>query len=506
MKDGNNVKYVREDAKKMHKLWAHIRMAIEGSRAIKANAEEFVPHPDTTKKGTKEGNDRFKAYIERAVWYGASASTVDGMLGQIFSRDPVFTGPKDRFEMILNDATGGGLSVDQQARDVSEDALSLGRGGLFTDYSYVTTNGVSEAQEQTGEARPYIKFVIAEDLINWRERWVDGAKRLTLVVFREETDADDDGFQIYKDIIWRELRLVEGVYYQRMWREESGQMSFTEWVAPTKADGTTFSEIPFVVFGSKNNDPTIDMPPMRDLVELNIAHFRNSADYEEACFICGQPTLFMSGMSEHWVKNVLKGTVTIGSRDGVPLPTGAQPHMLQAQANTMIKEAMDQKERQMVAIGAKLIDSDKTQRTFGEASMEASAQNSVLSRVSKNVSDAYTKALRWCAEFMGITEKVEYELNSDFDVSKMNPEELAAVISAWQSNGISFTEMRWQLKKGGRAYQEDEEMRDESENGDPLKLDITKPDPNDPSEDPENGQSDPNKNPEEKGAGQGGTE
>ncbi|AUG85452.1 portal protein [Acinetobacter phage SH-Ab 15497] len=506
MRDSNNIKYVREDAKKMHKLWAHIRMAMEGSRAIKDNAKEFVPHPDNTKATTPEGVARYKAYIERAVWYGASANTVDGMLGQIFARDPVFTGPEDKFDMLINDVDGSGLSIHQQARDSAEDALSLGRGGLFVDYSYVTTNGVSEAQEESGEARPYIKFIAAEDILNWRERWVNGAKRTTLLVFREESDADDDGYQIYKEEVWRELRLVDGTYWQRTWRENDGQLYVDDWISPTKADGSQFDEIPFVIFGSKNNDPTIDMPPMRDLVELNIAHFRNSADYEEACFICGQPTLFLSGLTEHWVKNVLGGAVVIGSRDAVPLPVNAKPELLQAEGNGMVKEAMDQKERQMVALGAKLIDSDKTQRTFGEASMEAAAQNSVLSRVSKNVSDAYTKALRWAAMFLGLDEKIEYELNSDFDINKMSPEELAAVISAWQSNAISFTEMRWQIKKGGRAYLEDEDMRNESEQDDPLKLDITKPDPNEDPNASEDDQTDPNDETKEKDAETGGAE
>ena len=157
----------------------------------------------------------------------------------------------------------------------------------------------------------------------------------------------------------------------------------------------------------------------------------------------------------------------------------------------MIKEAMDQKERLMVALGAKLIDSDKTERTLGEVSMEAYSQNSVLSRVSRNVSDAYTKALKWCADFMGVTEEVEYELNTDFDVAKMSPEELTALISAWQSNAISFTEMRWQIKKGGRGYQDDEEMRAENEQEDPLKLDVTQTDPNDPPDDDPNDPNDP---------------
>lgn len=508
MRESNNVKHVKEDVKKITELWSSIRLAVQGGRSIKANAQKFVPHPDPRTKDTREGKDRYAAYIERATWYGATASTVDGMLGQIFARDPVFTGDDAAYAMILEDADGGGVSLCQQAQDCALDVLSLGRGGIFVDFTYIDTNGVSEAQLVAGEARPYIKFFQPENIINWRERWVGNAKKLTLVVILEEADSDDDGFEVYKSQQWRELRLMEGTYWQRIWKEENGALAAGDWVQPTKANGEPFTEIPFAFVGSKNNDSSIDEPPMRDLVEVNIAHFRNSADYEESCFLCGQPTLFMSGLTEHWVKNVLKGTVTMGSRDAVPLPTGAVPTMLQAQPNGMIKEAMDQKERQMVALGAKLIDSDKTQRTLGEVSMESAAQNSVLSRVAKNVSSAYTKALKWVSEFMGKEDhEMAYELNSDFDIAKMSPEELQAVISAWQSNAISFTEMRWQIKRGGRGYMNDDDMRDEQEQEDPLRLDITNSDPNGdagtPNDDTglsDNGQNDQNRTPAEKGA------
>lgn len=499
MKNTPNVKYIREELKKMTAMWRSIRIAILGAEAMRANAKDYVPHPDKTTAETKEGAQRFKDYITRAVWYGATASTVDGMLGQIFARDPVYTGPKNTFDMVLEDVDGAGMSLNQQARDACLDGLSLGRGGLFVDYTYISSGAGSTAEDVArGESRPYIRYYKAEDIINWREKWVNGRKQTTLVVVHEEMDMEDDGYEVTRDHVWRELRLFNGVYYQCIWIERNGELLQGPWVAPTKADGTTFDEIPFSIIGSMNNDFTIDPPPMRDIVEQNIAHFRNSADYEESCFICGQPTLFMSGMTEHWVKNVLDGAVTIGSRSAVPLPTGATPVLLQAQPNTMIKEAMDQKERLMVALGAKLIDSDKTERTLGEVSMEAYSQNSVLSRVSRNVSDAYTKALGWCADFMGVTEEVEYELNTDFDVAKMSPEELTALISAWQSNAISFTEMRWQIKKGGRGYQDDDEMRAENEQEDPLKLDITQIGKSDDDGNSDDDQNDPNNPPAEK--------
>ena len=59
---------------------------------------------------------------------------------------------------------------------------------------------------------------------------------------------------------------------------------------------------------------------MYDLAVLNIAHYRNSADYEESCFVTGQPTVWASGLTEAWVEDVLKGELRLGSFGGIPLP------------------------------------------------------------------------------------------------------------------------------------------------------------------------------------------
>ncbi len=87
-----------------------------------------------------------------------------------------------------------------------------------------------------------------------------------------------------------------------------------------KGNGTNWDRIPFSPIGSENNDPMPDKPPMEDLAHLNIGHYRNSADYEEACFIAGQPTPWASGLTEDWVKDVMKGTMYLGSRGIIPLP------------------------------------------------------------------------------------------------------------------------------------------------------------------------------------------
>jgi hypothetical protein len=144
--------------------------------------------------------------------------------------------------------------------------------------------------------------------------------------------------------------------------------------------------------GSENNDANPDNPNMYDLASLNIAHYRNSADYEEACYIVGQPTPVLTGLTEQWYKDILGGCVNFGSRGGIPLPVGASADLLQASENTMIKEAMEIKERQMVALGAKLVEQKQVQRTAFETKVEATSEGSILSSSAKNVSNAFVWA------------------------------------------------------------------------------------------------------------------
>ncbi len=65
---------------------------------------------------------------------------------------------------------------------------------------------------------------------------------------------------------------------------------------------------------------------------------------------------------------------------------------------------------------------------------------------------------------MGANEdEVAYDLNTDFDIARLAPQDVAQVIASWQSNAITFEEMRDNLKRGGIAYMNDEEAKTEME-------------------------------------------
>ncbi len=168
----------------------------------------------------------------------------------------------------------------------------------------------------------------------------------------------------------------------------------------------------------------------------------------------GQPTPVLTGLTEEWANKVLKGKVKLGSRAAILLPVGGKAELLQADPNVMPKDAMEMKEKQMVAIGAKLIEQAVVQRTATEIGIEEAANTSLLAICAQNVSSAVTQALKWAAKFAGGDDvKVSFELNTNFDITRMDANQQQSLILLWQAGAISKDEVRDNLRRGGIAFQ-----------------------------------------------------
>jgi hypothetical protein len=455
-----NVSYMRPEVVKALPRWDLIADCLEGEDAIKAKADKYLPVPHAEAGGTTQ-DARYASYIMRAVFYGVTARTLTGLVGQVFGRDSVITLPEGLLQLV-EDVEGTGTGLEQQAKKALEYVLSFGRGGLLADYPK-TSGTVTKAQIESGEMRPIIKLYDPRNIINWRTKKVGAKTLLCLVVLRETVDVEDDGFETKTAVAYRILKLTEAnVYTVELYREETNNgktvvVQHEPPITPTKADGSTFNVIPFTFFGPENNDADMDASPLYSMATLNIAHYRNSADYEDACFIAGQPTPVFSGLTEEWVKNVMNGKVFLGSRGGIMLPKDGSATMLQAQPNMMPKEAMDMKEGQMRALGAKLVEERSIRRTATEATQDEAAQTSILSSATKNVTAAYKNALVWAQMFApNAAGEVIFTLNSDFDLSNMTPQERQQLIAEWQAEAITFGEMRSALRRNGVATEDDD--------------------------------------------------
>lgn len=456
-----NVSYMRPEVVNALSRWDLISDCLDGEDAVKAKKDKYLPVPDE-ESGGKVTDPRYKNYLTRAVFYGVTARTLIGLVGQVFGRDSVIEMPTS-MEMMVEDVEGTGTGLEQQAKKALEYTLAYGRGGLLADFPK-TGGVVTRAQMESGEMRPIIKLYDPRNIINWRTRKVGAKTLLCLVVLRETMDVEDDGFETKTAVAYRVLKLDEktNVYSVQVFVEQTvdGKVSISEVgpaVEPTKADGSKFDQIPFTFFGPENNDPDLDSSPLYTMATLNIAHYRNSADFEDACFIAGQPTPVFAGLTEEWVNNVMKGKVYLGSRGGIMLPKDGSAQLLQPSPNSMPKEAMDMKEGQMRALGAKLVEERSIRRTATEATQDEASETSILSSATKNVTAAYQHAIMWAQAFTPEKGEFKFELNSDFDLSNMTPQERQQLIAEWQAEAITWSEMRSALKRARIASEDDAE-------------------------------------------------
>lgn len=469
-----NVTFTLPEVTEMLPKWQLISDCLSGQDAIKHRADKYLPIPNP--EDTSAANmARYENYLSRAVFYNVVANTVSGLVGQVFNTDPVSEYP-DELEPLWYDASGTGLSLVQLAKKTMTTILSHGRCGLLADFpgGQVDEDGkpVPYTQEEVldGVARPTIQFYGPTDIINWRYEMRGAISVLTLVVLVESYVIQDDGFEIVRGTECRVLRLKDGVYMVQTWRrtddKQEGPYILIGETTPRNGQGQPFDHIPFQFVGAQNNDANVDKPPMYDMACLNIAHYRNSADYEDSVFTIGQPTPFFSGLTQDWVDKVLKGTVQLGSRAAVPLPPNGTMGLIQAEPNSMVKEAMDQKHQQMVALGAQLVEDKQVARTLGEAKMQHTVVVSTLTSAARNVSQAFESMLITAAEYLATEvdpETITFELSTDFAIQKMSPEERKTLIQEWQGGAITFSEMRNQLRQSGLASLDDEQALEEIE-------------------------------------------
>lgn len=454
-----NVSFKRKELRDMEATYDLIEDTVAGETAVKARRTKYLPMPNAADQSLAN-QARYTAYITRAVFYNVSRRTLAGLVGEVFDTEPVAKLPTI-LDPVVKDASGGGISLEQVAKRATRLGLSAGRGGILTDFPTAPPGGFPLTMIQEGKVRPTLTVYEPKKIINWRVKEIDGIDTLVLVVLEEDYVVKDDGFEETRATQWRALRLVGGQYVVEIYRTKYGAPEET--FSPKDAAGNPLTEIPFAFFGSENNDPDVDEAPMYDLCSLNVAHYRNSADYEEATFIVGQPTPWFAGLTEAWVTDVLGGQIPLGSRAAVALPEGGSAGLLQVTETTMAFEAMDHKERQMVALGAKIVQEKETQRTATEAKIDNRSETSILATVAGNITNAIERSLKWCMLFINgdTTTELEYKLNTEYALSTLTPEEQNAVVQSWQNKALTFTEMRDRLRHAGLATQDDTKAREE---------------------------------------------
>ena len=470
--------------------WVRARDVLEGEVAVKGARQRYLPRLDS------QSDEEYAAYVQRALFFNATARTAEGYCGLIFRRPPFVKLPDAKtsigraMALFAHCPDMMGSTLTGYANKVVSEVISVGRAGTLIDW------------ESEVENRVYASLYGAENILNWRVERINGRNITTMVALREvrskraEGRSDNEGADQFVEEIEeqiRVLRLMPGDRFEEskkqpyscvveIWQREEKKKSRTrgsaslqdkdDWkLVETRIPlrlGKPLPLIPFVFHGARHAQTSIEKLPLADIIAVNLDHYRLDADYKHGMHFTALPTAWVSGFDK-------SSSLRIGSSTAwVTETTGATAGYLEfnGQGLQTFERAMDRDERLLAVLGSRLLESQKKVGETAQAiELRQSGENSILGNIAINLSLSLTQVLRWACWWNSTEEspdditndQVLVELNTDFSTKGLSAQEIQSIVSAWQANAISRDTMTDLFRRGevlpeGRSTEEEERL------------------------------------------------
>jgi hypothetical protein len=209
--------------------------------------------------------------------------------------------------------------------------------------------------------------------------------------------------------------------------------------------GVSLDYIPFIIFGVNSLRASVGQVPVLQLANVNLSHYRTSADYEHGLHFTSLPTPWLAGFDTS-TKFTIGSSVAWISAD----PT-AKASFLEytGQGLGAVREALEHKEKQMAVLGARLLESEKRQVEAAESQqIRRIGENSIISSLSATTSRGLTRLMVWYDSWKNARQReIEYELSQEFAEVAIDATMLAQLMTAVQQGLMSYDSFFFNIKR-----------------------------------------------------------
>lgn len=455
--------------------WQKCRDARKGSKAIKngSNCETYLPRLDSqvisdeNGKTTGQKNREYRNYKDRAIWFGGTGKTVRAFLGMIFSDQPILQSQSAELQNLLTDhelvryATQDDESFSSLMESASDEVLTVNRVGILEDFPVQLNDEgepvqMSRKEYEEKKITSYSVMYKAEQITNWGIATRNG-KRIESFYVLEETwlDGSESYTNPEKRLRWRILLLEEqsdrSLKYKQVIVKESKNdkgliVETVEDMFYPVINDKNFDIIPFWCLSTTgNNTDDVKEPEILDLVEMNIGHYRNSADLENEKHYVSIKTAVFPGWP---VDDPNYGSPVLGGALATPDGTN-QPFILEATNGSGLEVDMKEKKENMAILGAQMLASKgRYIQSATTSEIENQGQSGILGNLSATIEDFFsiilTLKIKWS---LGREEGASVVLNKEYMKNTLSIEALTPLVQALQSGKMSFDMFYYNMSK-----------------------------------------------------------
>ena len=418
--------------------WQLMRDALAGEVA----KEKYVP------KLSDQEAEEYSAYVGRAEFYNATARTQVALTGLLFAKPPKVELP-EVLKTIAENVSLDDDTLEALAKNIANECLSVGRCGVLVDLPSVEKADYSKLEAERLNLRAYATLYKAENIINWKTTKINGSNVTSLVVLAETyAEPTQDEFVDKIKTRYRVLDLHEGYYRQRVFSEtKAGNFEVVSEIYPS-ANGQKLEYLPFTFFNVNDLKTTVEKPPLLDLAKVNISHFRSEVDLEHGTHFTALPTPYVTGYQGESSEKLKIGSTAVWVINDPSAKVGFLE--FSGAGLSTLENRIAVKEKRMSILGARLLlDEKKTAEATETLQMRKSGENAVLTNVASTISDGIASFLKDVAFFENIaSENLIYEINTDYNLTMIEPQLLAQIIAGIQSGDIPNEVLYDALLKG----------------------------------------------------------
>jgi len=214
-------------------------------------------------------------------------------------------------------------------------------------------------------------------------------------------------------------------------------------------NGKVLDFIPFVTLNAYSISPKTEKPPLLDLVDVNLSHYRSSADLEHGAHFTALPTPYAGGFPAETQLHIGSSKAWVSDNPDIKVGfleyTGA--------GLSSLTDLISRKEGLMAILGARLLEPSKTAVEAADThKIRRSGEEGALLAIVGTTSSALTITAQWVVWWSGASdsqvEKVAVELNRDFVNTLIDPQLLTALMQARQTGEISQETFLYNLQRG----------------------------------------------------------
>lgn len=418
--------------------WQLMRDALAGEVA----KEKYVP------KLSDQEAEEYSAYVGRAEFYNATARTQVALTGLLFAKPPKVELP-EALKTIGENISLDDDTLEALAKNIADECLSVGRCGVLVDLPSVEKSDYSKLEAERLNLRAYATLYKAENIINWKTAKINGSNVTSLVVLAETyTEPTNDEFVEKIKTRYRVLDLHEGYYRQRVFSEtKAGIFEVVSEIYPS-ANGQKLEYLPFTFFNVNDLKTSVEKPPLLDLAKVNISHFRSEVDLEHGTHFTALPTPYVTGYQGETEGKLKIGSTAVWAINSPDAKVGFLE--FSGAGLSTLENRIAVKEKRMSILGARLLlDEKKTAEATETLQMRKSGENAVLTSVAATISEGIVSFLKDIAFFENIVgENLIYEINTDYNLTMIEPQLLAQIIAGIQSGNIPNEVLYDALLKG----------------------------------------------------------